>query len=295
MIGESWDVADLTEDMTTVPYPVSRITDGPFAGRTLHDLVATSSADLLGDAEATSRFPLLVKHLDAREHLSVQVHPPPGEVARHPGAHHKTESWVVMAAEPGSELYLGLNPGVAFSDLVDAAGSAAVVPLLRRVPARPGAVHHVPAGLVHALGAGVLVAEVQTPSDTTYRLYDWSGEYQRPPRELHIEPALDSIRAAWATNVDPPEATSADGLLVSTDSYQIVRRRATSARRIHVAPRPFARVVLVLSGRITGPSLGASLETGQVVVLPAVWSGEMWPRPGAVWIEIDLIGARGDV
>ena len=135
-IGESWDLADLDPEMTPVPDPISRVMGGPLAGRSLREVVAGSAAELLGpDRAEARRFPLLIKHLDARERLSVQVHPPAEQVARHPGIHLKTESWVVIAAEPGSGLYLGVLPGVTVDDVERALGTPELIGLLGWVPA----------------------------------------------------------------------------------------------------------------------------------------------------------------
>ncbi len=142
------------------------------------------------DAHATD-FPLLIKFLDASENLSVQVHPSPEYAASRAGAFLKTECWYIIDAEPGAVIYKGLRPEVTreeFSRLArsGAAGGRALVDAMVALPAVPGECHNLPSGTVHALGAGVLVAEVQTPSDTTYRLYDWG----RTGRALHVEESI---------------------------------------------------------------------------------------------------------
>lgn len=288
-VGESWDLVDLDPAMTAVDDAVSRVAGGPFDGTSLRTLVLEHPAELLGPAfAAAARFPLLVKHIDAREHLSVQVHPPAAVVAATPGTWLKTESWVVVAADLGAELMLGLQPDVTAAQLRQAAGTAAMVPLLRRVPARVGDVHHLPAGVVHALGAGVVVAEVQSPSDTTFRLYDWPEEYGRAERELHLADALAAIEAAWDTNITPLPPVQHDGRVVDTDLYTLDRCRTATRRLINVPPRESARVLIVLSGRVRIPDLGRPLEIGEVAVVPAAWSGEMISGAGTAWLEVDL-------
>ncbi|MGJ7442185.1 type I phosphomannose isomerase catalytic subunit [Aquipuribacter sp. MA13-6] len=289
-VGESWDVADLDAATTSVPDPVSRVGHGPHAGRTLADLVRTHRAELLGTTAPTpaGRFPLLLKHLDAREDLSVQVHPSQRVLDRLPGARLKTESWVVVAAAPGAELFLGVAQGVRPDDVDRAFGTPGMVPLLRRVPARVGDVHHVPAGLIHALGAGVVVAEPQTPSDTTYRIYDWAVEHGREPRPLHRQEAMLCVRAEWAVNVDPPPSQDGDGLLVDTDHYRISRRTTETAGPVDVPVRPVARVVVVVAGRIELDDLPAALTAGGVVVLPAGWHGTLHADARSTWLEVDL-------
>ncbi|MGF1663050.1 MAG: type I phosphomannose isomerase catalytic subunit [Kineosporiaceae bacterium] len=295
-VGESWDVADLDPAATPVPDPASRVAHGPLAGRALADVIASDGDDLLGAAPPTAsgRFPLLVKHLDAREHLSVQVHPPAAVVPRFPGSRLKTESWVVVAAEPGAELFLGVVDGVAPDDVEKAAGTPDLVPMLRRVPARVGDVHHLPAGLLHALGAGVLVAEPQTPSDTTFRLYDWTEEYGRAPRVLHLDESLACLRAEWGVNLSPPAPVVGDGVVVDTEHYSVTRTTSGDGGRVAVPSRPTARVVVVIRGRLAGGALAVPLGPGQVVVLPAAWAGPLAAEPGTTWLDVDLgsAGAR---
>ncbi len=200
-IGESWEVADLP---ATSPSggggsaARSVIENGPLAGKTLHDALEAWGDRLLGAANPTAsgEFPLLVKYLDARENLSVQVHPSPEFARANPWAHLKTECWYVVEAEPGSVIYAGAKPGVTSADLERAlrAGGDRVPELLEARPAVPGECHLLPSGTVHALGAGVVVAEVQTPSDTTFRLYDWG----RTGREMHIEQAIECLQPSPA-------------------------------------------------------------------------------------------------
>jgi mannose-6-phosphate isomerase len=134
-------------------------------------------------------FPLLIKYLDARENLSLQVHPSADYAVNHPGSYTKSEAWVIVEAEPGSVIYKGLRPGLTRDELRRHIESGRIVDDLIKVPALAGDCHYLPSGTCHALGAGVLVAEVQTPSDTTFRLYDWG----RTGRALHIEEALRCI------------------------------------------------------------------------------------------------------
>jgi mannose-6-phosphate isomerase len=276
--------------MTDVPEASSRISGGPLDGLRLRDAVRLGAADLLGASLAgLTRFPLLVKHLDAHEHLSVQVHPTAEVVGEMPGTHLKTESWVVVEADPGSELMIGLAPHATVGAVETALGTPALVGLLRRVPARVGDVHHVPPGVVHALGAGTVVAEVQTPSDTTFRLYDWAVEYGRAPRDLHIEVALASVRSAWAANLAPPVPVQGDGLVVDTDAYRIERRHAEVDGAVSVPARPTARVLVVLAGRLQVPDLERSLERSEVAVLPAAWAGDLGADAHSTWIEVDLV------
>ena len=278
LVGESWEVADLA---TTAPGggggdPArSRVAAGSLAGETLHDAMAEWGADLMGSSLPTPSgdFPLLVKWLDAAQHLSVQVHPTDEYVVAHPEANLKTESWVVLDADPGAHLYLGLEPGVTAADVARGARDATLPEMLRTFPAIPGEVHHLPSGTIHALGAGVLVAEVQTPSDTTFRLYDWAVEYGRAGRELHLEPALECLDFG-----DPPPPTkapagAAEFPLVETDHYWI--RQLRPGIESHEADSSATwRVVMVTTGEVRltatdGSIADLDLVKGDTVVIPA--------------------------
>ncbi|MGF1666039.1 MAG: type I phosphomannose isomerase catalytic subunit [Acidimicrobiia bacterium] len=267
-IGESWEVADLPDEVApTVDDPRSRVATGPHAGAALSDLIAKGD-DLLGPVPPTTdgRFPLLVKLLDAREDLSVQVHPHAEYVKAHPEARLKTESWYVMDAEPGAKLYLDVIDGVDAAAVADSLGSQAVVPLLEGRPAVPGSFHHVPAGLIHALGAGVMVAEVQTPSDTTFRIYDWAVEYGRSPRQLHPVESIESIRLHPSSAFDVAPATSRGVRLLCANDHYWIREHRTEGR-IHMGGAPGPRVLLVMTGSLGLGDL--ALEAGGTAIVPA--------------------------
>ncbi|MBN2376036.1 MAG: class I mannose-6-phosphate isomerase [Sedimentisphaerales bacterium] len=187
-IGESWELADL-------PGACSEIEQGFAAGTTLRDVLDKFGAEL-GFLSEQCKFPfgLLIKFLDARDVLSVQVHPDAQACQRFAGAHLKTECWYVLEAEPGSVIYRGLKPDVSRDLMARAITDGSVEQLLQVYEAKKGDFHFLPAGQIHALGAGVLVAEIQTPSDTTFRVFDWNRrDAQGQSRMLHVEQALESI------------------------------------------------------------------------------------------------------
>ena len=170
------------------------------AGRTLTELIAEYGEDFAG-RYAGRTFPLLLKLIDAREPLSVQVHPDDAYARLHEdGKLGKTEAWLILDCPEGAELVYGIQPGTDRETLRRAseAGSA-VEPLLRRVKVRPGDVCNIPAGTVHAIGAGILLYEIQQSSDVTYRFYDWDRvDAKGNRRELHIRKALDVTRLDFA-------------------------------------------------------------------------------------------------
>ncbi len=275
-IGESWELVSL-------PGAESRVRGGPQHGRTISDLITQFGAGLMGRAPlADGRFPLLIKFLDAREHLSLQVHPKPAvddPAGWQPGIKH--EAWCVVDAEPDAQLFIGLKPGVTPRDLAAAVNTPALADLLRTWPARRGDCYYLPSGTPHALGAGIVVAEVQTPSDVTYRLYDWGRVgLDGRPREMHLEAGLANIRF----DVRDDEIVQPRSHVASV--WTTVTRLARSARfridRLNLAagavqPFPHAEpviwIVLSGAGRLSSPAADSSFRSGDVILIPADATG----------------------
>jgi mannose-6-phosphate isomerase len=187
-IGESWEVSDRPGDESV-------ISNGPHAGKTLRWLMEQHASDLLGEAPpaAGGRFPLLCKLLDARDRLSLQVHPPAGK-ARELQGEPKTEMWHITDAEPGAELFVGLKRGVTRAEFESRLHTGDVADLFHRIRVQAGDTMFLPSGRVHAIGAGLVIVEIQQNSDTTYRVFDWNRVgLDGAPRELHIAASLASI------------------------------------------------------------------------------------------------------
>ena len=188
IIGESWEISDRPGDESV-------ITNGKFAGKNLRWLMETFPREILGDAKPANgnRFPLLVKILDAREKLSLQVHPP-ARVAAELKGEPKTEMWFVTAAAPGAELYVGLKLGVTRGEVEKKIADGSVADCLQQIPVCAGDSMFLPSGRVHAIGAGLVIFEIQQNSDTTYRVFDWNRVgLDGKPRELHVAQSLASI------------------------------------------------------------------------------------------------------
>jgi mannose-6-phosphate isomerase len=193
--AESWEVVDHGADQSVVAA-------GSLAGKKLHEIVTERAPELFGrhfacdcPPAASSRFPLLFKLLDCNRNLSVQVHPNDEQAARlNPPDLGKTESWVILEAQPGSLIYAGLQPGVDRETLARAVAEGTTQDCLYQFEPAAGDCVFIPAGIVHALGAGLLVAEIQQSSDTTYRLFDWKRVgADGQPRALHIRESLEVI------------------------------------------------------------------------------------------------------
>jgi mannose-6-phosphate isomerase len=277
-IGESWELADLAATSASGAgggAARSVIANGPLAGKTLAEALALWKRSLLGSAAATREggFPLLVKFLDARENLSLQVHPSRAYAAAHPAAFVKNECWYVLAAEPvngrAPMIYKGIKAGVSRGAFAKAVGEGSVVDEVVAVPAVVGECHTFPSGTCHALGAGVLIAEVQTPSDTTFRVYDWG----RTGRELHVAQALECMEMGPA----PAAARLAEGRqtarLARTESFDVHEVALPRGGAVQLSAGDAGpQVLIVLDGGVTLRTPGAdpvSGALGATILVPA--------------------------
>jgi mannose-6-phosphate isomerase len=292
-IGESWEIADLEGQESVV-------VSGPAGGRTIRELVEEWGADLVGRAPLCSgRFPLLIKFLDAAEPLSIQVHPGPETVGRLGGAASKHEAWYVVRAEPGAYIYRGLRPGIGRGELQAAIAAGRVESVLNRIPVKAGHAFYLPGGTIHALGGGTTVAEVQTPSDVTYRLFDWDriDPATDRPRDLHVEEALqclsvDAIPVAAERREHVASVWTAVTSLIRCDCFVMERVRMVEGV---VQDIPYQEMVIwmVLEGRgsITydGPGSPFSFATGDTVLLPAALrTGRVQTLAPCVWLEVTV-------
>jgi mannose-6-phosphate isomerase len=219
-VGESWELADLAATSTGGAgggAVASTVRNGPFTGRSLRQIITQQGAAFLGAARAGADggYPLLLKYLDASENLSIQVHPSSAYASSHPGALVKSECWYILAAEPGAVIYNGLKAGTTRATFEKAIKSGTVVDCMNAVKVTPGECYNLPSGTCHALGAGVVCLEVQTASDTTFRVFDWG----RSGRELHVQQALECIDfdSAPAAPVRPQDAPAETPFLVTPD------------------------------------------------------------------------------
>jgi mannose-6-phosphate isomerase len=186
-IGESWEISDRPGD-------ISVIAEGQHQGRDLHWLIENHAREVLGNAASQNgRFPLLIKILDARETLSLQVHPPQ-RIAQRLAGEPKTEMWYIAQAEPGAHLFAGLKRGVTRTEFEAHSNAGKVAKCFHKIDVQAGDALFLPSGRVHAIGAGLVIFETQQNSDTTYRVYDWDRQgLDGKPRPLHVHEALESI------------------------------------------------------------------------------------------------------
>ena len=309
-VGESWELYDFPPGVVgdSDAWVSATVADGPLKGRTLHDLMADDELRhrLLGavppvQTDAGPQFPLLIKFLDAGDDLSVQVHPDDAYAASHPGAHLKNEAWTVLQAEPGSRLLKGLEAGVTRETFEQAIADGTVEDLITALPAKVGETHYLPSGTVHALGAGMLVAEVQTPSDTTYRVYDFKRKDPKTgeERELHVGRALECIDFTTAgTNPTPPVGTDGgDGVIVTAPQFTIARHSAsTGIRRTLPAGSPVVLVILSGTGGLLSESAPEQkFQAGQTFLLPAdLPAPALDPESDCQWLEVTFPKPHGN-
>ena len=269
LIGESWEISDRPGDAGV-------IVNGPLAGKDLRWLMENHAPELLGDAKPAgqNRFPLLCKILDARDKLSLQVHPPADKAAEL-GGEPKTEMWWIAAAAPGAELYAGLKRGVTRAEFEKKIRDGSVAECIHRVPVKAGDAMFLPSGRVHAIGAGLVIFEIQQNSDTTYRVFDWNRlGLNGKPRELHVaeslasmdfndfEPALVQSRFAGGEVKSRP--------LVNSPLFNVEAVEMKSGTELNLKPRKL-QIVAAVRGRleIKGNSVSVNLAGGRFCLVPA--------------------------
>ena len=254
-IGESWEIVDRPEAQSVVR-------DGPLRGKTLHELWTKHRADIFAGISDAPRFPLLIKLLDAREKLSVQVHPP-NELAQELGGEAKTEFWYIADAAPEAELYVGLREGSTRQDFERALQEGDVAQHVHRIAVRTGDAMFLPSGRVHAIGAGNLIAEIQQNSDTTYRVFDWNRlGTDGKPRELHIE---ESLRCIDFADCEPGLTKASSETLVRHTFFQVEKWKLSAPRP--AAPEGKFAIIFCLAGQIE--CAGTSIKPGEFFLIPS--------------------------
>jgi len=274
IVAESWEISGHPDGLGTVA-------DGPLAGSTLPELMERYGRSLVGTAlppTALAAFPLLVKLIDANDRLSVQVHPDDAYAAAHEnGSLGKTEMWVVLDAQPGAKLVFGLRPGITKDRFTQAVREGKIADCLNEVPARKGDVFDIPAGLVHAIGEGLIIAEIQQSSNTTYRVYDYDRtDTAGNKRPLHVDKALDVIRFGDGALPAPLMLTNSNGqgaeqTLLVLNRYFAVERIVSKGRFQSQADGKRFELLMIIDGSAVLSWQGGTMPaaTGESFLIPA--------------------------
>lgn len=283
-IGESWEVVDREHEQSVVE-------DGPLGGATLHDLWQNHRDAVFGaDASAAPRFPLLVKILDARDTLSIQVHPPPNVAERLHGEP-KTEMWYIVKADADAALYVGVKPGVGRDEFAAAIKNGTVADVIHRLPAKNGDFIFVPSGRLHAIGAGLVIIEIQQNSDTTYRVFDWNRVgLDGKPRALHVEESLECIDF---TDTAPAMGVADGSVLVDCPYFTVERVELGPDAAMKWGRRGEFSIVAVVSGKVE--FAGLTLRSGNFALVPAsleARSRGVRTEAGAVLLKAAFGGTR---
>lgn len=256
--GESWEVVDREHEQSVV-------LGGPLDGMTLNELWRKHREAVFGKhAPGGDRFPLLVKILDARDTLSLQVHPP-ASLAPALGGEPKTEMWYIAEAAPDACLYAGVKDGVTRESFEKALKDGTAAELVPKIPVKAGDFIFIPSGRLHAIGAGLLIFEIQQNSDTTYRVFDWNRVgLDGKPRALHIQESLQCIDF---NDRDPKPGVERDGTLVECEHFRVFRRVLAAGEAATLAEGEF-RIMGVVEGELL-VSNGMVFRPGDWALLPA--------------------------
>ena len=270
-IGESWEAADIPEGASTIG-------NGSLREQSLSNAVQLWGKDLVGSRwDSYDRFPLLVKILDARENLSVQVHPDEESCEKFfPEHNSKDESWIVMESDPDGAIFRGFEKDVTLDDFLEKLEKNEVTEILRKIPVKKGdSVRNAP-GTVHALLKGVVLLEVQEPSDSTFRIYDYGRKVDGKPRPLHIEEAKKVMKFDWEENplLVPEKREISAGLreiIVNCDSYRLEKWTISQRMEMNALPET-VRILFCMEGKaiLKGDSEEIAVNPGDTIIIPAV-------------------------
>ena len=269
-LAESWE-------LSCHPAGPSVIANGPAKGETLEQYLEKNGMELLGTkGKDCQNFPIMIKLIDAKDNLSVQVHPDDAYALKNEGELGKTEMWYIIDAEPGAELLYGVEKEITRQELADSLKNGTITEICHHAPVKKGDVFFIPAGTIHAIGKGILLAEVQENSNTTYRLYDYGRlGNDGKPRQLHVQQGTEvcSLKPLPLVDKRQKAALSSDctaELLVSCEYFNTYSIELSGANHLKADNESF-HTFTVLEGNLVLTHQGEklSMEAGQSVFLPA--------------------------
>lgn len=280
-IGESWELADL-------PHDKSVIVNGQLAGQTLAAVLKEYPKEMAGNENLRRPFPLLIKFLDAQDILSVQVHPDAAACKKMGKGQPKTECWYIIEAENKAVIYKGLKKGVTKEQFRQAIEKGNVADMLAKVPVEKGQCHFLPAGTAHSIGQGILIAEIQTPSDTTYRVFDFNRVTENgKPRQLHIEEALECIHFD-ASSEDL--AVTTRGRLIDCPYFKIDKHEQKKGDDIQFSAGTMRNLIMLSgNGQIsTGAEPAVAFKAGDCVLVPTVCEGTISFAADTEYLQVSV-------
>lgn len=264
IISESWE-------LSAHPDGESVIASGSLAGSKLSEYIKQCGRGILGhDCEKYDYFPLLIKLIDAHDKLSVQVHPSDAYALEKEGEYGKTEMWYILDCEDGATLYYGFNRDITKTEYKDAIENNTLTELLNRVPVHKGDVFFIPSGTVHAIGAGILICEIQQNSNTTYRIYDYGRtDKNGNTRPLHTEKALEVSGLKKMPPLSPPK--DGDDVVLAQCEYFTVRKIAvTDTYNIDISEASFHSLIVADgAGSLKINDASLSFIKGDSIFIPA--------------------------
>ncbi len=275
--GESWEIVDREEAQSVVEA-------GPFVRKTLHELWTQHREEIFGlGFQDHPRFPILVKVLDARDDLSIQVHPP-AELAKQLDGEPKTEMWFIADCNPGAKLYVGLKHGITREAFEKAIHAGTVADCVHAITPAPGDSIFIKSGRLHAIGAGFLIHEIQQNSDTTYRVFDWNRlGLDGKPRELHITESLASIDFTdFAPSMDQPQGEN----LASCDYFKTDKKILTAGQFLSNPNADQFSIVSIVDGSLESAT-GQTFSKGKFLLLPR-GAAPLKAREKSVVLQITL-------
>ena len=267
-IGESWEISGIKD-------AVSVVANGSLKGKTLPDLISNHPVAMMGEKVHKAfqfEFPLLIKFIDATQDLSVQLHPNDALAAKRHQSFGKTEMWYILDTEPDSRLILGFNKEVNQASYTQALTNGTLPNILNEVPVAPGDTFFIPTGTVHAIGSGILLAEIQQTSDITYRIYDWDRVDEKgQSRELHQEEAIQAINYAYkGEKVSYNSVVNSSVNMVNCPYFTTNMLVVTGEKSISLPQSSFTIYMCVAgAATLSGDNFEETLVLGETVLVPA--------------------------
>ena len=264
IVAESWELS-ANEDGQSV------VTGGEYDGYTLREYIGKVGKEVLGSkARDMTYFPLLIKLIDAKTNLSVQVHPDDVYAGRVENSYGKTEMWYVLDCEPGAYLYYGLNRAISKEEFKERIDNNTILDVLNKAEVHKGSVFFIPSGTIHAIGAGIVICEIQQNSNITYRVYDYDRrDKDGRPRELHIDKALDVTDLKKAPELTQIQSDD-DAVLASCKYFTVRRLRVKGKAEVGIDDTSFHSLIVTDgSGYINMNDTKTELNKGDSIFVPA--------------------------